>query len=322
MSAASKPVRIAFLLSELHAVLDRNELARTVDVARMAEDSGIDDVIVGEHLAMGPDAGRDGVPANLREFVSEWRQSPEHPFLEGPTTLAAIAGATSRIRLGAVALLGALRQPVTMAKQLATLDVLSRGRLLLMPSVSWQPQEYAACGIPFTARGDVLDDAIGAWLALWGNHQPASYSSDSVSFDHIWCQPAPTRPGGPPMWFGGSSLHRRAVERIVRWGSGFFPLHYVSADDWTRLDTALAATGRSLEELELVTGIIPVLPPDGSPAKLEDSLQFLEHQLAQGFRTIVVNPAQFVETAEEIPAFADTLRRFITGSVTQPTIAS
>lgn len=124
------------------------------------------------------------------------------------------------------------------------------------------------------------------------------------------------------MWFGGSSLHRRAIERIVRWGSGFFPLHYVSAEDWTRLDTALAAAGRSREELELVTGIIPILPPDGSPARLEDSLQFLEHQLGQGFTTIVVNPAQFVETVEEIPAFAGTLRRFISDSVAQPTVSS
>lgn len=221
MSAASTPVRIAFLLSELQAVLDRNDLARTVDVARMAEDSGIDDVIVGEHLAMGPDAGRDGVPANLREFVSEWRQSPDHPFLEGPTTLAAIAGATSRIRLGAVALLGALRQPVTMAKQLSTLDVLSRGRLLVMPSVSWQPQEYAACDISFSSRGDVLDDAIGAWLALRSDQQPASYSSESVSFDHVWCQPAPIRPGGPPCGLAGAACTAARSSGSCGGGQGF-----------------------------------------------------------------------------------------------------
>lgn len=303
-------VRLAFLLSELHAVLDRHDLARTVEVARMAEDNGIDDVIVGEHIAMGPDAGRDGIPDNVREFISEFRQHSDHPHLEGPTTLAAIAGATSRIRLVASALLGALRPPAVMAKQLATLDVLSGGRLTVMPSVSWQPQEYEACGVPFKTRGKVLDDSIGAWRALWGE-QPASFSSDSVSFENVWCQPAPTRPGGPPMWFGGSSLHRRALERVVRWGSGFFPVYYVTDEDWARLDAALAEAGRSRDELELVTGILPALTPAGGPAKLADSMEIFELQLAQGFTTFVVNPGQFVETVEEIPAFAQQLHKFV-----------
>ncbi|WAU82532.1 TIGR03619 family F420-dependent LLM class oxidoreductase [Streptomyces sp. Qhu-G9] len=310
----SSAVRIAFLLSELNAVLDRNDLARTIDVARMAEDNGIDDVIVGEHIAMGPHAARDGLPENARAFMSPWHQRPDNPQLEGPTTLAAIAGATSRVRLVAAALLGALRHPVVMAKQLASLDMLSGGRLVVMPSVSWQPEESEACGVPFKSRGRVLDDAIGAWQALWGE-QPASFKSDSFSFENVWCQPAPTRPGGPPMWFGGSSLHKRALDRIVRCGSGFFPEYYVIDDDWSRLDAALASAGRSRDELELVTGILPALSPGDRSAKLTDSTEILELQLAQGFRTFVVNPAQFVETVEEIPAFTQDLHRLMTRSL-------
>ncbi|WP_063835768.1 LLM class flavin-dependent oxidoreductase [Streptomyces mutabilis] len=306
----SRAVRIAFVLSELHAVLDRNDLARTVEVARMAEDNGIDDVVVGEHIVMGPDAARDGLPKKTRGFLSPWRQSPDHPHLEGPTALAAIAGATSRVRLVSAALLGALRHPVVMAKQLATLDVLSGGRLVIMPSVSWHPQEYEACGVPFSSRGRILDDAIGAWQALWGE-QPARFKSGSVSFEDVWCQPSPTRPGGPAMWFGGSSLHERNIERIVRHGSGYYPAHFVSGEDWARLDAALAAAGRSRDELELVTSILPSLPAGGGPAKLADSVEFLEFQIAQGFTTFVVNPGQFVDKVEEIPAFARQLRQLV-----------
>jgi hypothetical protein len=89
----------------------------------------------------------------------------------------------------------------------------------------------------------------------------------------------------------------------------------VSDGDWARLDAALAAAGRSRDELELVTSILPALPPGRGPAKLTDSTEFLEFQLAQGFRTFVVNPGQFVETVEEIPAFAQELRRLVARSL-------
>src|SRR5207247_7611606 len=110
----------------------------------------------------------------------------DEPFPEPITTLALIAGATQRVRLVTAILIAPLRPPVLLAKQAATLHALSGGRLVLGVSTSWHAHEYAAVGVPFEERGQRLDDAVGAWRALWGP-QPASYASASVAFDNIWC---------------------------------------------------------------------------------------------------------------------------------------
>jgi hypothetical protein len=97
----------------------------------------------------------------------------------------------------------------------------------------------------------------------------------------------------------------------VRWGSGFCPLYFVTDEGWARLDTALPAAGRSRDELELSTAILAPLPPDGGPAKPADAMGFLQLQRMRGFTTFVVNPAQFVETVEEIPTFAKEVRALV-----------
>ena len=84
---------------------------------------------------------------------------------------------------------------------LATLDVVSNGRVDLGVGVGWQPEEFAACGVPFEERWSRLDDGLRACRALWGE-APASFTSKSVSFERIWSLPRPVQPNGIPIWFG------------------------------------------------------------------------------------------------------------------------
>src|SRR5206468_3318807 len=108
-----------------------------------------------------------GMPENPRDYALPFNQDPSTPWPDALTLLSAIAGATSGIRLIASSIIAPLRHPVLLAKQLATLDLLSKGRLVVQPTVSWHRAEYEALGVPFDERGELLDEHLEAWRALW-----------------------------------------------------------------------------------------------------------------------------------------------------------
>ena len=178
---------------------------------------------------------------------------------------AAIAAATSRLRIALAAIIAPLRHPLLLAKQLATLDLVAEGRLVVQPTVSWAADEYAALGVPFTRRGAILDEQLEAMRAAW-TETPAAFTGVHFRFADVYCEPKPHRPGGPAMWFGGQTLHPALCRRIVRYGSGFHPFGTPTDADLERLAAAMAAAGRDIAELELVGGIRGRFTgPTGSP---------------------------------------------------------
>ena len=113
------------------------------------------------------------------------------------------------------------------------------------------------------------------------------------------------RPGGPDLWFGGSSLHPRLIARLVRYGSGFNPLG--PAGDLAPLAAAMAAAGRRPDELEYVGGTRGDFPGPDAVADLDRALSAVPAQLARGFTTICVKPSQFVDDTAAIGAFCRSL---------------
>ncbi|MDE3077564.1 MAG: TIGR03619 family F420-dependent LLM class oxidoreductase [Chloroflexota bacterium] len=219
-----------------------------VELARIAEDLGFDDLCMGEHVAM---AAEQPTWEGSRRFPHQ----PAERFPEPLTTFAAIAVATQRVRLVSCILIAPLRPAALLAKTAATVHALSGGRLVLGVSVSWLRQEYGALGVPFEKRGSRLDDTIGACRALWSS-SPASFTSKAVSFTNVYCEPRPSHPDDIPFWFGGQ-FTPRLVRRIVDWGQGFLP-HMVAGTSWedigeqTRLiKEALSAAGRDPSKLEV-----------------------------------------------------------------------
>lgn len=230
-----------------------------LDLARMAEAAGVDTLIVPDHVVMGERTDRYA-----------WGPFPfpvESPWLEPLTVLAAIAGATRRVRLATGILVAPLRPAVLLAKTAATLDVLSQGRLELGVGVGWQREEFLASGLDFEARGTLLTDTLAACRVLWRD-SPASFHSESVRFERIWCEPKPIQPGGPPVWFSGT-LTPRNVERIVRLGDGWIPIMTATRDDLAegtrRLRDALAAAGRDASQLRVRGSLEPVRGDDRRP---------------------------------------------------------
>jgi alkanesulfonate monooxygenase SsuD/methylene tetrahydromethanopterin reductase-like flavin-dependent oxidoreductase (luciferase family) len=160
-----------------------DEQHRLLDVARAADAAGADFVDVTEHVLMGLNALQSGQGWEMDHL--------EMPQTEPLITLAAMAGATQRIRLLSAIVIAPLRPAGLLAKTAATLHALSQGRFVMGVTASWQKDEYDALGMSFEQRGQILDDAIGACRALWAG-APASFRSPTVNFEGMFCSPRPS----------------------------------------------------------------------------------------------------------------------------------
>lgn len=295
-------VRLLLVLTENDALVAPRDLSGLVDLAVEAEACGIDGVMASEHVLLGRSADEHGVMANLRDYAAPGNQSPATAWPSSVVLLSAVAQATTRLRLVAGAVIAPLRHPLLLAKELGTLDLLSRGRLVVLPTVSWHRDEYEALGVPFAERGRILDEQLEVLDKAWGPY-PVRHAGPRFPFGDVWLEPGAHTPQGPPLWFGGSTMHPALARRIARYGRGLNPFGTLTADDLAVLDHALAAAGRSREELELVGGIRGTFHGPDDVADLDTALQSLPRQLAQGYTTICVKPAMFVRDVADLPRF-------------------
>lgn len=299
-------VRLLLILTENHTMRPPPDVGDLVGFAVTAEQAGIDGVMVSEHVVLGPSANAAGLPANPRDYATPGNQDPATPWPSPIVLLSAIAAATTRLRLVAGAIISPLRHPLALAKDLATLDRLSLGRLVVLPTVSWHRDEYAALGVPFDRRGELLDEQLDIWSRAWSG-SPISFDGTHYRFGEVWVEPQPYRPGGPELWFGGSSVHPRLIRRLVRYGSGFNPLGHPDEAGLARLKEALREAGRDPADLEYVGGIRGKFPGPDQPANLDRALADVPAQLARGFTTICVKPSQFIDDQTKIPEFCEAL---------------
>jgi probable F420-dependent oxidoreductase len=142
---------------------------------------------------------------------------------EAITSLAFLAGTTSHIKLGVSSLVLPQRNPILVAKQIAALDALSAGRVMLCVGVGWSQGEFSNLGESFENRGRRTNEAIRLLRTLWqaeGN-APVSFQGRYYRFHEAVFSPAPAQPGGPPIWVGGHS--QAALQRAAKLGDGWHP---------------------------------------------------------------------------------------------------
>lgn len=206
--------------------------AALVELARAAERAGFESVWVSDHLFHA-------------EYVA--RRLGDRPYHEPLVLLAAVAAATERVALGTSVLVLPWHHPVRLAKQVATLDQLSRGRVVLGVGIGQTRDEYAALGVPFERRGRLSDEILDALGALWTQDVP-EWKGEAFAFAGLRFEPKCAQQPHPPLWIGGSSP--AALERVALRGDGWHPLGLSPrelAAGRADLGRRLAAAGRAPE---------------------------------------------------------------------------
>ena len=243
---------------------DRGPLARPEELnalAGKAEELGYDNILVSEHIVIPRRI--DSVYPNNES--GEFPGGPSGEAMEQLTLLSFLAGRTSKIRLATGVMVVPYRSPLLAAKVLATLDVLSQGRLVVGIGAGWMREEFEALGSPpFEERGAVTDEYLRAFKELWTNDNP-SFQGKYVSFDNISFLPKPVQKPYPPIWVGGES--RPALRRAAEVADGWYPLATNStyplitlqqlADGIKRLASYARRFGRDPGEIEVIYGAQP-----------------------------------------------------------------
>jgi probable F420-dependent oxidoreductase len=291
--------RLILVLTENWNLVDPRDPMALVDLAKQAEEAGVDAVMLSEHIVLGPAAGENGLMSNPREYALPGNQDPATPWPSTVVLMSAIAAATERLRLVAGAIIAPLRHPLLLARELGTLDLLSRGRLIVLPTVSWHREEYDALGVDFRSRGRLLDEQLAVWERVW-SESPVGHDGEHYSFEDVWLEPKAFRGSGPLLWFGGSSIHPALVRRLVSYGAGFNPLGRMSDDELAELARALEQSGRDPAEMEMVGGLRGSFPDDESTADLAEAVEdSVPEQLARGFTSFCFKPNQFIDDAAD-----------------------
>src|SRR3954447_17149138 len=227
-------------------------------VAVAAERSGFATLWSGEHVVMVDrsasrypysDDGQIAVPA-----TADW--------IDPMIALSFAAAATSTIGLATGVMLLPEHNPVVVAKQAASLDVLSAGRLTLGVGVGWSREEFEALGVPFARRGARAEEYVAAMRTLW-REEVASFEGEFARFDAIRVNPKPVR-GRIPIVFGGNS--DAALRRVASWGDGWYGFNLMGGDMVRERVGALHAltreAGRDPAALEVAVAPTEITPED------------------------------------------------------------
>ena len=188
------------------------------DIAQQGEKLGFDYLTITDHVVL-PNLDAPGYPYSESGEFSSASPMQRHEQL---TMTAFIAAKTQRIRLVLAVIVVPHRQPVLAAKMLATIDVLSGGRLVVGIGAGWLKAEFdAVVTTPFAERGKVTDEYMDAFRALWTQPEPA-FTGKYISFQNIVLEPKPVQKPHPPIWVGGES--NPSMRRAARIGDAWYPI--------------------------------------------------------------------------------------------------
>ena len=224
-------------------------------IAAKAEEVGLSYVSIADHI-FPPFDEKDAYPYTA-DGSTPWDDSGN--VLECLTLASYIAGATRKLRLVTGVMVVPLRNPLVTAKVLASIDVLSDGRLVVGCGTGWEREEFEVLGAPpFAKRGAAVDEYLEVFRELWTSDTPA-YDGEFVRVNGFPFQPKPVQKPHPPLWIGGESP--AAIRRAARLGDGWYPIinnRYHPLDTLERyaagvnaLRTACHHAGRDFNRLEL-----------------------------------------------------------------------
>jgi probable F420-dependent oxidoreductase len=262
-----------------------------IELAKAVEERGLDSLFFPEHTHI-PVSRKTPFPAGGDLPEHYWRS--HDPFI----ALMAAAAVTSRIKLGTGICLVIERDPITLAKECASLDYISGGRLILGIGAGWNREEMENHGVDYKNRWKVVREKILAMKEIWNNDE-AEFHGDFVDFDPIWSWPKPVQAGGPPIWMGASS--KWTFDRIAEYCEGWMPIGGPGSGGMESLTKACGDRGRDVNDITLALF--------GAPNDLDK----LKGRIDQGFTELLFwlpqgNADKVLPALDKIAKLADACR--------------
>jgi len=259
-----------------------------VELARAVEERGLDSLFFPEHTHI-PVSRKTPFPGG-GDLPKQYSHTHD-PFV----ALGACAAVTKRIRLGTGICLVIQRDPITLAKEIATVDRLSDGRFVLGIGAGWNREEMQNHGADYANRWGLVREKILAMKAIWTQDE-AEFHGEFVDFDPIWSYPKPAQRGGPPVWIGANS--KWVFDRIAEYADGWMPIGGLGSGNMERLKAACEARGRKVADITLALFGAPTSPDP------------LRGRIEQGFDELIFNIAS--EPADVVLPQLDQLAKVVT----------
>lgn len=257
--SSSRPLEMRIGYSEVYSGEESRGAAFVRDTVRYLDSHGFDSIWLPEHVVLFDEytsqypygtPGRQAVTRSRPEKGNEGVRG----FMDGVVLAAAIAQHTSRMRVGTYIVILGQRNPVVFARQVATLDQMTEGRVNLGVGVGWSKEEYESIGVPFERRGARVDEYIDAMKQLWTT-DPSEYHGEFVDFGPLRAYPKPVQRPHPPVLVGGQSP--RGLRRAAEKGDGVILYNLEIRDIEICLDEYdrhLTNVGRSLADQQVIVG--------------------------------------------------------------------
>jgi probable F420-dependent oxidoreductase len=262
-----------------------------VELAKAVESRGLDSLFLPEHTHM-PLASKSPF---MEGDVPDFYKRTHDPFV----ALAACAAVTERITLATGICLVTQRDPITLAKEIASLDVISNGRVLLGVGAGWNREELEHHGVKFADRWRVLRERILAMKAIWTEEEP-SFEGEFVNFDPMWSYPKPIQAGGPKIWIGANS--QWVPDRVADYADGWMPIRgRAGGGSIEMLREACEKRGRDFSDISLGQFMAPLDEKEITAAISEGYSEMIFAVPSEDRDTVL-------KKLDEIATFAETVR--------------
>jgi probable F420-dependent oxidoreductase len=272
-------------------IFPTDQTIQPTDLARAVEERGLDSLFFPEHTHI-PVARTTPFPGGIP--LPEWYWRTHDPF----TALAAAAAVTTRIKLGTGICLVIERDPIILAKECASLDMISGGRFVLGIGAGWNVEEMANHGANYQHRWKIVREKILAMKAIWTQDE-AEFHGEFVDFDPIWSWPKPVQAGGPPVWMGANS--KWVFDRVAEYCEGWMPIGGAGHGGMENLQAACEKRGRDVDSVTLALFGAPT-DPEQLAGRIEQGFTELIFGLPQG------TPAEVLTRLDELAKLTEKFR--------------
>ena len=272
-------------------IFPTDQTIQPIPLAKAVEERGLDSLFFPEHTHI-PTARTTPFPGGTD--LPEWYWRTHDPFV----ALTAAAAVTKTIKLGTGICLVIERDPIVLAKECASLDVISEGRLILGIGAGWNVEEMENHGASFKDRWKIVREKVLAMKAIWTQDE-AEFHGDFVDFDPLWSWPKPVQKGGPPIWMGANS--KWVFDRVAEYCDGWMPIGGSGSGGMENMAEAMAERGRDMATLDVGLFGAP-LDEAQAASRLEQGFTHLVFGLPQS------EPSAVLHRLDDIAGLVDKLR--------------